>query len=392
MSDTNKPSPKSSLAALSKPTLSRPPSPSLLALEASKQASSIPPTPSATADEMKILHQRLAQQDSAMQQMNDSIRTIASAIQMMHSNSQVKPVVDFTPASSVPVHDANADAIAIQTAAAKANANTHAQSRLTNTIVNRELNKDKIVEASKQLFGTTDSKLQAIEAYANLNNSSYNMMNDSTLDLNLTDTILQNNSNVSTQHINNIPFLTQLLPAPTSASQATVTELIQSGIKATASANNSKIKDVNQLLELLTEQAKLITTSTSASSDNKAAADYLQYTLHLFKLLFEFGLQATLEFHFKLLKKVQAGECGLNTEQPMLMLDIMSKYKRLHHTELLKSQPFYASSSNNKQPYSKPNARNATSKFTGTPCPYHTKLLGRDANHSAEQCRAKDKK
>jgi hypothetical protein len=158
------------------------------------------------------------------------------------------------------------------------------------------------------------------------------------------------------------------------------------------------------LIELLTEQAKSIVKSSSLTtsehdSSTCASSDFLIYTLQLMKLLFEYGLHATLEYHFALLKRVHAGECVLKGEHPMLMFEILSKYKRLHHDKLLHSSLLHSNNNNNNNnnysnSYSnkqQSSARKSTPKFTGTPCSYHTKLLGYSANHSDEQCRAKQK-
>ena len=178
--------------------------------------------------------------------------------------------------------------------------------------------------------------------------------------------------------------------------QPTLSELLQSGIKvASTTHDKNKIKDVHKLIELLTEQAKAIvkssssmsaTSTTEHDSSNCAAGDFLIYTLQLLKLLFEYGLHATLEYHFALLKRVHAGECTLKGEHPMLMFEIFSKYKRLHYEKLLYSSLVHSTTSStnsNKQQ----SARRTAPKFNGTPCTYHTKLLGRAANHSDEQCR-----
>ena len=205
-----------------------------------------------------------------------------------------------------------------------------------------------------------------------------------------------NNNNTN----NNYSFIQSLMPTSAVVGQPTLSDLLQSGIKVTSTTNDkNKIKDVHKLLELLTEQAKAIVKSSSLTTSEHdsticAASDFLLYTLQLMKLLFEYGLHATLEYHFALLKRVHDGECILKGEHPMLMFEILSKYKRLHHDKLLHSSLVHSSNYNNNNNYSnkqQSSGRKSTPKFTGTPCTYHTKLLGRSANHSDEQCRAKQK-
>ena len=181
------------------------------------------------------------------------------------------------------------------------------------------------------------------------------------------------------------------MPTAAVVNQPTLSELLQSGIKvASTTHDQNKIKDVHKLLELLTEQAKSIVKSSSDhDSSSCPASDYLMYTLQLMKLLFEYGLHATLEYHFALLKRVHNGECSLKGEHPMLMFEVFTKYKRLHHDKLLHSSLQHSTYSNsssfnqNKQQQ----ARKQIPKFSGTPCAFHTKQLGKPANHSDEQCR-----
>jgi hypothetical protein len=232
-------------------------------------------------------------------------------------------------------------------------------------------------------------------------NQSFNL-NESTIDMNetkLSDYVSTNIQHNNNNNNNNFSFIQSLMPTAAVVGQPTLSDLLQSGIKVASTTNDkNKIKDVHKLIELLTEQAKSIVKSSSLTTSEHdsttcAASDFLLYTLQLMKLLFEYGLHATLEYHFALLKRVHAGECVLKGEHPMLMFEILSKYKRLHHDKLLHSSLVhsnnnYSSSSSYKQQSS---ARKPTPKFTGTPCSYHTKLLGRSANHSDEQCRAKQK-
>ncbi len=154
---------------------------------------------------------------------------------------------------------------------------------------------------------------------------------------------VSSNTNNNTNANSNISFIQQLMPTPATATEPTISEILSSGIKATANKNDStKIKDVHQLVELLTEQAK----SIIASSDNQHSSnEFLLYTLQLFKLLFEYGIHAALHFHFNLMKKVQQNETKLTAEQPMLMFDVITRWKRLENNKILFSTPITSAAS-----------------------------------------------
>jgi hypothetical protein len=271
-------------------------------------------------------------------------------------------------------------------------------------VASRQLVKQQVADASAKLFDLSDAKQNAIASYGSsmqMNpNMSFDMMNDSTIDMNNL-TAVSSNSNT-----NPIPFLSQLMPmSTTAAANPSLQDIFSSGLKAVAATHLNKIKDVDALLLLLQEQAKLIVTNARAaancnvtgtyayaSSGESQSADFLLYTLRLFKTLVAYGLQATLEYHFALMKLIQDGETKLTADQPMLMFEMASKYKRLVHSNLLASQ--LHSSSKPAAKYAGAagtghgGGRNTASKFTGTPCGYHTKLLGKPANHSDADCRA----
>ncbi len=291
---------------------------------------------------------------------------------------------------------AQANNVSEQKQMSEVNAKNNFQSK---TISHREQVKEKTIDASKALFDLPTTSYNKIQNFTSakqndlqFNNSSFNLNESTIASIDETKLCLDN---VSNPNNNNFSFIQQLLPSPSSASQPTLTELLQSGIKATAANNDrTKIKDVHKLLELLTEQAKAIV-KVEHDANSCSASEYLIYSLSLMKLLFDFGLNATLEYHFSLMKLVQANEAKLTSQNPLLMLEMMSKYKRLHHTNLLHSSYIYSNNNNNNNNNNKSNnsnnyksnPRNASYKFTGTPCTFHTKQLGRPANHSDEQCR-----
>ena len=287
--------------------------------------------------------------------------------------------------------------------------NMQTQNANLKIVQNRSDQFSKTAIDSSKLFGVSNAELSAINSYANANaiNNSFGNLNESTIlmhdetkydpNLNLLNSTLMNsnvssNTNNNTNANSNISFIQQLMPTPATASQPTISEILSSGIKATANKNDStKIKDVHQLVELLTEQAKSIVTS----SDNHSSNEFLIYSLQLFKLLFEYGIHAALHFHFNLMKKVQQNETKLTAEQPMLMFDVITRWKRLENNKILFSTPITSTASSiggksfpkqgsgggarMQQQYSKP--------FSGTPCSYH----GPGAKHSTETCREKDK-
>lgn len=404
MSQNNKPTPSSSLSSLTKPMSSPPVSPQLSSVPSSKTTSII----DSVSNMNSAVEQRLNAFEVAQQKSAIDINRLTSMIEMLiHSQSKMTTKVDDritnndTESQQQVGQQTNKQTTVVQPTS------THSKKFVQNeTMLNRDVSKDRIVDASKSLFGLSSDKHNAIEQYSNsktnMINQSFNL-NESTIDMN--ETKLSDYVSTQTQHNNNnnnFSFIQSLMPTAAVVGQPTLSDLLQSGIKVTSTTNDkNKIKDVNKLLELLTEQAKAIVKSSSLTTSEHdsttcAASDFLLYTLQLMKLLFEYGLHATLEYHFALLKRVHDGECVLKGDHPMLMFEVLSKYKRLHHDKLLHSSLLHSSNSYSNSSSSHSNkqqsfARKSTPKFTGTPCSHHTKLLGRSANHSDDQCRAKQK-
>jgi hypothetical protein len=371
------PSPPSSLSGMPTPSGSAPVSPSLLALSTSKLIPSTSMSSSGTDSSMEIVRKMQEQQSETKRELSDLKFQIGDLVSLMQSIVSDRTSTNLT-SSTASSEPKQVDSVPVQAKPIS----------LSSTLIQRDRVKDQVFESSKKLFGVSDSQLNTIDAM-NSRQSAINQtfdFNESTIQLDeskLSDNVSNNP--------NNFAFIQQLLPTAT-ASQPTLTELLQSGLKATAANNDrTKIKDVHKLLELLTEQAKSIIKSSEQSHDStsNATSDYLIYTLNLMKLLFDFGLQATLEYHFALMKKVQANECRLTGEHPMLYIEIASKYKRLQTSNVLQSSLMFTSNtnsnSNSKSSNGKSNGR--TPKFTGKPCEYHTKLLGKPANHSSDDCR-----
>ncbi len=404
MSQDNKTTPSSSLSSLTKPMSSPPVSPQLSSIRSSKTTSNI----DSSSNINNAIEHRLNAFEVAQQKSSTDINRLTSMMEMLiRSQSTMTTKVDD--------RIINNDIESSQQVGQQTNKQTtvgnptitQTKKLVQNeTMINRSESKDRIVDATKSLFGLSSDKHNTIEQYSNTKtnmiNQSFNL-NESTIDMN--ETKLSDYVSTNTQHNNNnFSFIQSLMPTSAVVGQPTLSDLLQSGIKVTSASNDkTKIKDVNKLLELLTEQAKAIVKSSSLTtsehdSNTCAASDFLLYTLQLMKLLFEYGLHATLEYHFALLKRVHDNECTLKGEHPMLMFEVLSKYKRLHHDKLLHSSLIHSNNNNNNNNYSnsysnkqQSSARKSTPKFTGTPCSYHTKLLGRSANHSDDQCRAKQK-
>jgi hypothetical protein len=415
MSQHPKPTTSSSLSSLSKPAGSPPVSPSLLSLQTSKTVSSI----DSTLNMNNSIEQRLNAFEVAQQKSTSDINRLTSMMEnfFLSQSSMTTKVDDRIHLDSDEIQNQQIGNIQQKQTTVGSNPTTHQPKKFVQneTLLNRDAVKDRSMEASKSLFGLSIDKHDAIEQYAsskqtNMINQSFNLNESTIVDMNETKLLSSSdyvsnsthtqNSNNNNNTNNNFSFIQSLMPTAAVVGQPTLTDLLQSGIKVASTMNDkNKIKDVHKLVELLTEQAKAIVKASSNStvvehdSSTCAASDFLIYTLQLMKLLFEYGLHATLEYHFALLKRVHAGECLLKGEHPMLMFEIFSKYKRLHHEKLLHSSLIHSSNnysnsssySNNKQQSS--SGRKSTPKFTGTPCTYHTRVLGRPANHSDEQCR-----
>lgn len=392
----SKPStPQIAIASSSLGNLSKPASPSLS------------PTndPSKTHAGMKNYDDQIA-----LLTLQHTTQAAQHAKDMMNMNTSLQKMMTMMQAIST---QTSITAPAQATAAAAASPTVVVPVSIDSSVVNASLShgrrvKQQLFDQSQTLFGISENKQNAIADYSNstvtpinpnstlnLNpNSTFDMMNDSTIDMNNATNLNLNSSVSLNTNPHNISFLSQLMPIPEPTNPTyTFNDIYTSGLKAVASTHAHKIKDVDSLLQLLQEQAKLIVLHSRTSSVAESQApEFLLYTLRLFKILLMFGLQATLEYHFALIKLIQDGETKLNADQPMLMLDMVSKYKRLVHTNLLTSQLVHSPST--AKPYgtkSTTAARNATSKFSGTPCSYHTKLLGKPANHADADCRAKGK-
>ncbi len=388
MSQSNKLPKSSSLSALSSPSTSAPPSPSFVPTSSSQPSSTGSNTTIIDEKKDKILfEQKLKQieikqfeQSNSMNEMKESMNLILKAIQTISKEQKNE-------SSNTHTHTQREEETHTETQKQKtsSSADSDRDSSIvppikpvpSRTLSHREQVKDDTIESTKTLFNISEAKQRAIADYST-NNLTFDL-SDTMIDMNET-----KYDKVSNQQ--NISFISQLLPTNTASDRTSLAELLQSGIKvsnAAATTGTHKIKDVHQLLELLTEQAKAICASDNATG----ASEYLIYILNLMKLLFEYGLNATLDYHFKLMKRIQTKETKLTTEQPMLMLDVMSKYKRVVNDKLLHSTLLYANSNKPTTTNNKNNGARTTTKFTGTPCSFHTKQLGKPANHSDEQCR-----
>ncbi len=385
MSKTNKQPITSSLGSLRSPATSAPPSPTISFVSAPEHPSTglVSHTNTQNIEQInfqnkiKFIETQSQKQSDDIHEMKQSMSLLLEAIHSMKVDRVSISSTQTNANSNLYSNASDSDSVSIIT---RPIANKIVMS---NTMSQREQVKDNTIEATKTLFDLSSAKQQAIANYAN--NQTFDL-SDTMIDLNET-----KNDHVSLQQQqNNISFISSLLPQSNTSDRTSLAELLQSGIKANATSSNHKIKDVHKFLELLTEQAKTIVQTDNQSGSG--ASDYLLYTLSLMKLLFDYGLNATLDYHFKLMKRIQAKECKILTEQPMLMLDIISKYKRVSSEKLLHSTLLYTSnSSTGNKSSSKSNPRSGNGKFSGVPCSYHTKQLGYSANHSDEQCRAKQK-
>lgn len=380
--------PVSSLGSISKPS-STPPSPAqkkssdddsknfddqiaALSMQQATQAKQLQQQTVQHAHELRSMKSALEAMMTMMKSMQAAAATApAPALAASPSSTKVQTMSD--PVDSSPVVPASASV----------------PPHVPSVVASRQQVKQQVSDASAKLFDLSEHKQNAIASYASHPNMSFDMMNDSTIDMNNL-TAVSSNSNT-----NPIAFLSQLMPmSTTAAANPSFQDIFSSGLKAVAATHLNKIKDVDALLLLLQEQAKLVVTNarnqTYTSPGESQSGDFLLYTLRLFKTLVAYGLQATLDYHFALMKLIQEGETKLTADQPMLMFEMSSKYKRLVHSNLLASQ-LHSSS----KPAAKSGSagaagggRNPASKFTGTPCVYHTKLLGKPANHSDADCRA----
>jgi hypothetical protein len=394
----SQPPPSSSLGGLKAP----PPSPPLNSQNSNSSASikkssasgvSTPThtsAPSVSADGMAVVQHQIAQHEKQFVDLHKSMNDIAQALIALKTAMNDKVSTDHSSAS---VDHSSASAEHKQAM----HVHPVASSTVSNTLAHRAEVKDSVYDATKQLFNIADAKQQAITAYASAasnNTSSNTTLNSTMYDFNLNDSVSEyKNVGNSSQHTSSSLSLlsSSLMPSSEEASAPTVAELLQSGIKAQGVAKESKIKDVNKFIEVLSEQAKTIVKNPDGLI---SPADWLMYTMHLFKLLHEYGLAATLEYHYKLIKRVQSTGVKLNDEQSSMMIQIgiMSKYRMLNPSSTTLASQLIHSSGASGGKSGNGNKATRTTKFTGTPCPYHTKLLGRSANHTEADCRVKSNK
>lgn len=370
MSKPSKPSSGSSLGSLPNPS-SAPSSPRILASQVGSISTKSNTTDSNVNIEDKFRTLQLQQQQSS-REVSEMKSMMMTLIEKMNSNSQTNNH------SSNIEHDHSSSTPAIVSSSIVAAKHSHVQ---PNVNVNRSLVKDQIQSASSQLFGLSESKHAAIHDY-NYSNSNTNL--NATYHDDDTDTTIEMERKLNVSSNNAMPsFISALMPQPVSASPASIVDLLQSGLKSAAANHEHKIKSVEDFLKLLSEQAKHIV------QHKGDVADFLLYSLNLTKYLTEYGLQATLYYHFELLKKMQAGEITqLHHDQPMIYINMTSRFSRLSQTSLLASQKIGSTTSSIKSAY-KPNAARTAVKFNGVPCPFHTKQLGKPANHSEADCRVK---
>lgn len=378
----SKPNPTIKTSSLS--SLSKPPSaPSSPSISSSSISSSIARAASpAPADDVVQQLQATSQSHTTeianMQSLLKSIVTVMENVssKIDHFSSTINVQSVSTPAFA----NANANM-------SDNNTNTNNNSSIvtnttqTNTIQNRIQNSNSISNAAKALYDLPQSEQQSILQYAasasNVN-SSFNELDDTVANTIADEIKVSTNNNT-----NSYNFISKLLPVTTDAmNPPSMDEIFKAGFKAAAS--NPKVKDANAFIELLIEQAKVITSTNTSTNNNQPVADYLHYSLQLIKLLFEFGLHAVVEFHFKVMKKIQQTNCALSADHPILLFELVTKYKRLNHTNLLHSTPVYFNTNSNNN---KPRSFGRNIKFSGTPCAFHTAKLGRPANHSEAECR-----
>ena len=230
---------------------------------------------------------------------------------------------------------------------------------------------------AKALYELQPAQQQSILSYSATNQSYVDDLEQTTL---ADDHEVKVNN---AQHNNRFNLIQQLLPVPTdnASNTPTLDSIFKLGFRAAAS--NPRIRDPLSLIELLLEQARVF---ASTATQPAQVAEYMMYSLQLVKLLMEFGLQAATEFHFKCIRQLQQSGGTLTAEQPMLFAEMTSKFRRLSSYNQLNSIPVNFNSQSKAKP------RLGTFKFSGKPCEFHTSKLGRPANHSDAECRAKPQK
>jgi hypothetical protein len=426
----SKPVPSSSLGSLksSSGSGSAPVSPRFIESKSSRSSSPVLiPTIGTRVVEQDNMNNnnRILQIEQNQQQTSSDINQIklllSQLLQSKTNNSNIE--TNTQSESNNNIYTNTTSSASIQPIVQSQNSNN---STIANIVTQRNNESSKINNNSNKIFSLSSNDAQSIHSYANNNNNMINAsfanLNDSTIlidrdesklllnDSNVSSNILNvnnanthANSNTNTNLNHNFNFISQLMPSPAIASQPTLTDLLTTGLKATAKQSDAKINNVHQLIDLLTEQAKqMISTS---DTEHHQHSSFLLYSLQLFKLLFDFGLQATMQFHFALMKKVQQQETKLNDEQPMLMLNLVSTFGRLPNTRnLLYSIPIANSNGNNNNYSNKSsssfgksgyNARTSNQQyskpFSGTPCEFHSKN-GIIAKHSSAECRVAKQK
>jgi hypothetical protein len=323
-------------------------------------------------DKFRLIEIQQQQSQSDMKDMRQTLTTMMALLQ--NSNHSTSTMIGHSH-SSAPAHNI-----------ASASPSIAAQMHVPSIQVARQQVNEQVQQSSKSLFNLSAAQQSAIANYGNSGiNSTFDDDANTTIDMSGIEQKATNVSGNVHTNANTMPsFISALLPTPANANEPTIADLLQSGLKIAAKAHEHKIKSVEDLLMLLSEQAKHLI------QNEGDVGDFMLYSLNLIKLLTEYGLQAVLEYHFELMKQIQSGQITkLHGDHPMIYIRIITKYTRLNNYNMLQSQKINSTPSNNK-PYGK-QAVGRTNKFTGIPCPYHTKLLGKSANHSESECNQKAK-
>ena len=263
----------SSLSSLSKPT-SAPASPHLTSMRA---ASPIDSVPSAVSTDTVIsqLQATATQHATDMHTMQTAMQSMMAMIvkvdsKLDHFKQMSSPTTAFAFASDA---NANANANAIPM-----NLNTQISNQSNNSTQQARVEqKEKVAAAAKTLYDLPAAEQQAILQYAqaaNNVNSSFQTLDE---------TIHINDENKVSTNANTYNFISKLMPVSTDPVHApSMDEIFKAGLKAATS--NPKVKDANAFIELLIEQAKVITSASSntvvnGTSQLTATADYLHYLI-----------------------------------------------------------------------------------------------------------------
>jgi hypothetical protein len=328
------------------------------------------PAPSAAASASVADRQTLDQHSAQLHHLTSQFTALSNLLLSVDSKltsiQQSTSIPVAAAASSAIEHKHTADEHA---SAVKVHTNTPT-SNVSSTLSNRLTQADRTSAAAKALYDLAPEDQQSIFNYSTSHS--------------LEETVAMEEAKVSSAHTsdNKYNFISKLLPVPidAAANPPSLDVILKAGFRATAS--NPRVKDPLALVQLLLEQAHIV----SSGNDKAAVAEFMVYSLQLIKLLLEFGLQATTEFHFAAVKQMQQSGSALTANHPLLLFELMTKYRRLNQLNALNSVPVNSSSAYASK--SKPRL----SKFTGKPCEYHSKQLGRPANHSDADCRAAKQK